>query len=833
MAHLKYALRQLRLRPALSVIVIVMLALGIGATTAMFSLFYHVLVQRLPVPEPERLVKLEAPGLKPGQVRAGSAVADRDAAFSYPMFRDLESRQSVLSGVAAHIDFQANLAYRGQTLAGQGVLVSGSYFGVLNLEPAVGRLIGPQDAPRVGESDVAVLSYDFWQNQFGGDAGIIDRTLVVNGRPLTVIGVAPMGFSGAMLGWRPQVFVPITLRWLMQPEARPDQEDRFSYWLYLFGRLSSGVTLDQARAQMNVLYSGILNEVEAPAARGLSEGELERFRARRLLVEPGGRGQSVLHRPAAQPLWLLFGVTALVLLIVCVNIAHLLLARGASRASEMAIRTSVGASRAGLLAQLLIESAVLAAVGGIASLPVAALTLDAISAMIPARFAAGLVVDLSSAAVWFTAGASLATVLLFGLAPAWQTSAANPLQVIKGQAQQSTGGRGMARFRSLLSTAQIAVSLLLLILAGLFIRSLANISRVDLGIEADSLVSFAVSPGLNGYSGDRAANLYDAIEARLVAQPGITDAGSSIVTQIGLAAWTFPISVEGFEAGAGTDATAGANFVSQGYLDTLSIPLLAGRGFTEADTRDSPRVAIVNQSFVRKFSLGDHALGTRIGVGSNAETNFEIVGVVADAKYGQVKNNVPAQVFQLWRQTGGSPWLNFYVRGNIGSDALMRTIPRVVSELDPNLPVSNLVTGQGQVRSTIFLDRLITLLSASFAGLATLLAALGLYGVLAYNVARRTRELGLRLALGADPNSLRALVLRQVGRMALVGVVVGLVLALGVGRIAEALLFGLSGSDPVVILAALAVLAMVVFAASYLPARRASRIAPMEALRYE
>lgn len=831
MIHLKHAFRQLVLRPGLSAIVIFMLATGIGATTAMFSLFHQVLVQPLPVPEPERLVNLSSPGPKAGPTRVGSAVIDVDAAFSYPMFRDLEAEQSAFAGVAAHLDFYANLAYRTQTLAGRGTFVSGGYFGVL--QPALGRLIGPRDEPRAGESAVAVLSYDYWQSQFGGDPNLIGRTLTVNGRPLAIIGVAPEGFSGAMLGWRPQVFVPVTLRWLMQPEAPADQENRLSSWLYLFARLKPELTLEQASAAVNTLYSGILREVEAPLVTDVDDDLREQFLARQLILEPGARGQSVLRSPAAQPLTLLLGVTVLVLLIVCVNIANLLLARGAARAGEMAVRASIGATRGSLVAQLLVESAVLAAIGGLLSLPVAASTLQLISGLIPAQFAAALTASLSPEAMLFAAGASLSTVLLFGLVPAWQASGANPGRAIRGRGLQASGGRAMTRFRGVLTTAQIAVSLLLLILAGLFTQSLANVARVDLGIDEDSLVSFTVAPGQNGYEGERVNQLYDRLEEELAAQPGVTGVGSAFVGQIGLRRFTFPVSIEGVEDGRGEDNLAAGNFVNRGFLDTLSIPLLAGRAFTVADTQGAPRVAIVNESFVRKFNLGDGALGTRFGFGSPGNRDIEIVGVAADAKYGQVKSGAPAQFFEPRHQAGVSPWLVFYVRGDIGTDVLMRMIPGVVSGLDPNLPVSGLVTVAAQVEDNIFLDRLITMLSTGFAGLATLLAAIGLYGVLAYNVAQRTRELGLRLALGAEPRNLRALVLRQVGVMAAIGGILGLAAALGLGRVAEALLFGLSGHDPLVLAGAVTVLAAVVLGASYLPARRASRIAPMAALRYE
>jgi predicted permease len=820
--------------------VILMLAIGIGATTAMFSLFHQVLVQPLPVTEPERLVNFSAPGpIRPGGVRSGDAVGDWRATFSYPMFRDLEARQTVLTGLAAHRDFEANLTYGTQTQASRGLLVSGSYFGVLNLKPALGRLIGPRDEPAVGESAAAVLSYDYWQRQFGGDPSVIDRTLIVNGRELTVIGVAPDGFDGTMLGWRPDVFVPLTLRWLMQPAAPRDADVRGSYWLFLFGRLSPDVTIEQASSSLNGLYRGINAELEAPLLTAMSDEQKAQFIDQPLVLEPGARGQSYIPRAAVEPLTLLLGLTALVLLIVCVNVANLLLARGASRAGEMAIRASVGASRGRLMAQLVTESAVLAALGGFASLPVAAVTLALVTSLLPDPLAAGLAVELDASAMLFAAGASLTTVMLFGLAPAWQTSDMDLGQAAKAQASRSSGGRGTAQFRSALSTAQIAFSMVLLVLAGLFARSLANVARVDLGMEIDSLVTFSVSPRLNGYGAEDVQAFYDRIEEALAGQPGIDAVASAGAPLIAGSGMTFFLSVPGFEDAPGQDRTTQSNVVSPEFFETLSIPLLAGRGFTDSDIRSfvnasvfAANVAIVNETFARRFNLDD-PLGTRFRIPFVHDTDIEIVGVVADAKYTGVKNDIEPQFYVPGRHFVDDTSLSFYVRGGVDADTLVGMIPRIVADIDATLPVGDLITMQSQVENNVYLDRMITTLSAGFAVLATLLAATGLYGVLAYNVSQRTRELGLRLALGAAPGDLRSLVLKLVGRMAMIGIGIGFVAAIILGRAAEALLFALSGYEPLVLVAAAAVLLAVVFAAAYVPARRASRIAPMEALRYE
>ena len=645
----------------------------------------------LPVPEPERLVNLAAPGPKAGQTYRDLAIGDTEAQFSYPMFRDLERGQTGFTGLAGHTDFVANLSFRERPGYGRGALVSGSYFEVLNLRPALGRLITSDDEPRVGESAVVVLSHDYWQRQFGGDPNVLGEVLTVNGQELEIIGVAPDGFAGTVLGTRMEVFVPLTMRNLMHPTfTGRDDENRFAYWLYSFGRLKPGVTLEQAVAQLNGLYGGILNEVEAPllTAQQLQGGTAERFRARQLKFSPGARGQSPVPATASRPLALLLGVTVLVLLIVCVNIANLLLARGASRAGEIAIRASIGASRGQLVKQLLAESFVLIAIGGVLSLLVAAFIVQLVGAMLPSNVNLGLNA-LSPTALLFAAGASLVTVLVFGLTPAWRVSGADPARIMNAHASRSSGGRGAARFRGVLTTAQIAFSMVLLVLAGLFTQSLMNVTREDLGMDVESLVSFSITPHLNAYEPARLASLYDRLEETLAAQPGVRGVGTTAIPVLYDFSLGAPFSVEGFDAAPDADRGAAWSAVGSGYFDALSVPLVAGRAFTDRDTADSARVAIVNQTFARKFNLGDDAVGKRAAFGVTTDYFLEIVGVVADTKHASVKGEIPPLIYFPRRQMAEvfqSLWV--YVRGAIGNDALLAMIPRVVAEIDPNVPVA-------------------------------------------------------------------------------------------------------------------------------------------------
>ena len=830
--RLPSALRALTRTPLVTGVAVVSLALGIGANAAIFSVFDNMLLRPLPVPSPERLVNLRAPGPTPGSHSCGAA-GDCQSIFSYPMFRDLERVQQVFTGIAAHRPFGANLSFKGQTLNGRGLLVSGSYFPVLELQPAVGRLFDKRDDGTLGEPHAVVLSYDYWRTRFDARPDVLDQALVVNGQPLTIIGVAPRGFEGTSLGVRPQVFVPMTLRDTMESSAKGSLEKRTWYWAYLFARLRPGVTVDQALASINVPYSAILNEIEAPLQEGMSEPTMKQFRARKVTGEPDSRGQSRLHAEVRTPLTLLLSVTGLVLLIACANIANLLLARAATRSAEMAVRLSIGASRWRLVRQLLGEASVLALLGGALGLLVARWTIDLIVTMLPSFAAETVNYAIDGRILVFALGLTAVTGLLFGLFPALHSTRPGLVTALKGQSGQPGGSRSAARFRTVLVTAQVGLSMLLLACSGLFVKSLFNVSRVDLGLKVEQIVTFGVSPQLNGYTDQRSLELFERLEDELAAIPGVTSASAAFVPLLAGDNWGNSLIVEGFPSGPDTDTEAHFNKIAPGYFGTVGIPLVAGREFTRADSTNGPLVAIVNEQFTRKFNLGRGAIGKHIHEGDRSSPQIEIVGVVANAKYSQVKNVPPPQYFVPYRQGKVYGFLNFYLKTTLDPEALLAAIPKVVARLDPNLPVEDLRTMEQQVRENVFMDRLLTVLSALFAGLATLLAAVGLYGVLAYTVAQRTREIGLRMALGAAPDRVRGMILRQTGLMTVVGGVAGLALAVLAGRGAQSLLFELKGYDPVVFTSAAAVLALVALAAGFVPALRASRVDPMTALRYE
>ena len=826
---IRYALNGFASRPMFAAVVVSTLALGIGVNVAVFSIYEQIMLRELNVSRPGELVNLVGGGSSLDRISNQQGTVDET--FSYPMFRDLEGAGQPYVALGASRIIPAALTNGGSTSPGSAVLVSGGYFAALGIGPELGRVLGEQD---VGDSNAGtvMLSYDYWTRAFDTDAAVLGRTLVVAGQPLEIVGVAPRGFVGTTPGTRPDVFAPLTLDWLRRP--RPINENRFFSYTYVFGRLKPGVTLEQAQAALAAPFRAIVDDVEVPILTGipgLTAEDIEEYRNKELTLVSGARGQSRAPRSASTPLAVLFAATATILLLACVNLANLMFARGAARIGEIAVRASLGAARRRLVGLLSVEALLLAGCAALAGLPVALGMLRAIDALqLPSLDVTDASLNLPAVAAAFVIAALSA--VAFALLPALKIVATDPVRALQGSAARAFGGKNLGRFRFALATTQIALSMLLLVLAALFTQSLANIARVDLGLRTESVVTFTVAPNLSGYSEERQGQTLAAIERELNAEPGVTHAAYSRVAVLSGSEWGTGIFVEGYEPAGNMDRVVNVNQVSPGFFDTLEIPLLSGRLFTDTDTLDRPLVAVVNESFARRFGLGDNPIGKRLGREQALDT--EIVGLVRDAAYSSVKDEFPPQLFLPRLQS--PEYRNehtFYVRGELPPESLLAAAPRIVARVDSNLPVMQARTLESVVRRTVQTDWLLVTVSGALAGIATLLAAVGLYGVLSYMVAQRSREIGLRLALGAEPAGVRDMVLKQVGWMAGIGLPVGLVAAVVLGNLAASLLFGLTPTDPRAIIAAAVLLAAAVFGASYWPARRASRVDPVVALRAE
>ena len=833
MNETRFILRGLIRTPLFTITAVLSLALGIGANTAMFSLIDRVLLHQLPVKDPHRLAFLYHPG--PLQ---GSSSTDEDGgpSFSYPMFREMQRDQTAFAALAGSRGTQASLSYKNHALPGSAHLVSGNYFSVLGVESAIGRLFTEEDDRVPGGHPVVVLSHGYWTSRFGGDPSVLNETMVVNGHPMTIVGVAQKGFSGDMPGSSRDVFVPITMKREMTP-GWDGLENRLDAWVTMVARLKPDSTFEQAVAAITVTYRAQLAQDEALFKSPGAEF-LERFRAKRIVLRPGDYGRGDMREEGRVPLLLLTGMMLLVLLIACANVANLQLARASGRTREIALRLALGASRGQIVRRLLTESVIVAVAGGALGLAVARWTLQGIVASLPADVARSDIVPegLDATVLAFSFVLSVATGILFGLYPALNASRPDVQASLKDQGGQSSASRATGVFRASLVTMQVAMSFLLLITAALFARTLVNLTRVDLGLRPDHLITFALNPRLNGYTSERTAQLYTQLTERLAGVPGVTLVSAARVPAVAGSSSSTNVTVEGFTPESDRDAIARVNSIGPGYFRTLGIPLIAGREFTDADnTPAAPRSVIVNEASVRHFFGGANPIGRRMmrGGAPNAVPDRTIVGVVKDAKYSDLREPVPPVFYTPWAQDASVSRMHLYVRTGIEPEAVIEPVRKQVAALDPNLPIGNLRSMEAHLETRLVRERLLSRLTGIFGGLATLLAAIGLYGVLAYSVQRRTREIGIRIALGARTAHVRRLVLRDVVIMLVIGLLAGGAAAAGLGQVLRGVLFGVEPLDVGVYAVATFALGAVALAAAYLPARRATSVDPLVALRCE
>jgi len=827
---LRYALRTLAKSPAFTLVVVVTLALGIGANTAIFTLMDQLLLRRLPVTDAERLVVIDAPGPFSGSTHANSWLTP----VSHAMFEGLRDRSEVFSGVLAHCTTPVHLAVGGDTEAVDGDLVSGTFFDVLGLRAAAGRLLTADDDRRAGAHPVVVLSHGFWTRRFGADPEIVGTTVAVNGHPMTVVGVGPHGFHGIEVGSPVDVFVPLAMQAEVLPTWPRVLGQWRTRWLSVMARVNDGVPLEQARAGANVLYRQLLAE-DMAALETRSQSFRERFLKKELMLLPGARGSSQLRHDSGRPLMVLMGMVGLVLLIACANVANLLIARASARQREVAVRLALGASRGRLVRQLLVESTTLSLAGGALGIVLSSWTGDLLLRALPSESASRTLSsepDLRVAA--FAVGLSVLTGLVFGLVPALQSTRPDLAPTLKAEAGSVVGGSGAFRFRRGLVVAQVALSLLLLVGAGLFTRSLMNLRSLDPGFQAGQVLAFSVDPARSGHSLERRLALLDEIRDEIAAEPGVLSVSAAEVSLMTNSHSSSTVRVEGYEAKEEENMNPDFNGVGPGFFATLGIPLLAGRDFTDGDRPEAPKVAVVNESFARYFFKDQNPLGRRFGL-KRQESGFEftIVGLVRDGRAASLRSEPLRFVYTPFAQSRDLGAVTFYLRSATDPGSLGERVRGLVRRVDAGLPITDMKTLGTQIRESLFVERMVAALSAAFGLLATLLAALGLYGVMSHAVTLRTREIGVRVALGAQRGDVLRLVLKEVAVLAAVGVAIGLPGGYGLGRLIEAQLYGLDARDPLTFAVATSALLLAAFLAGYLPASRAARVDPMAALRYE
>ena len=826
--ELRYALRSLAKSPGFAVVAVLSLALGIGANTAVFSMLDDILLHLLPVKNATELVQFREVGMHYGNNSGMNAL-------SYPIYQDFRDQNQVFSGMLSRSLEPLSVSFGGRNERAMGELVSGTYFPVLGVQPALGRLFTPEDDRTRNGAPFAVLEYDYWKTRFAGDPTVIGRPILVNDHQYTIVGVAAKGFEGVERLFATAIFLPMSTA--EQSTTRPKPlDDRRSRWVQVFGRLKPGVTRQQAQASMQPIFHRILAmEVEQKEFAHASTYSRQQFLRMTLDLMPGGAGQNEAKQFLEAPLWALMGMVVLVLLIACANVANLMIARATARQREIAIRLSMGATRWRLVRQLLVEGGLLSLAGGalgLAMLPWTTRLLFGIMPKMepPLRFSSSINLTILA----FVLTVSLLTALIFGLAPALRATRPDLASTLKEQTGAVAGG-GHAGWRKLLAAAQVSLSLLLLIGAGLFVRSLQNIRDLNPGFDVTNLLSFAVDPTLSGYKTERAKQFYKQLTQDLKSLPAAQSAALCVVAPLSFSDWESTVTVEGYTSKPGEDMLPHVNHVSSGFFEAFKIPLYAGRDFTERDATGAPKVVIVNEKFARQY-FGDRSpVGRHIGLGGDpgTKTDIEIIGVVRDTKYETMRQEIPRQVFFPYLQNDFAVGMTAYVRTNLGSEQMFPAMRAVVRRIDPNLPVYQLKTEESQRDDSMSVERLAASLASAFGVLATVLAAIGLYGVMAFVVARRTREIGIRMALGAASGNVIWLVMREVLLLVSAGVVVGLAAAFAMTRLLGSQLYGIQPNDAVTITVATFGITTIAALSGYLPARRATQVDPVIAIRCE
>jgi predicted permease len=825
-----YSLRSLLRSPLFTVAAVASLALGIGANTAIFSLLDQVVLRSLPVRDPESLVVLHTDYNAPG----GATSDNYESVFSYPLYRDLRASDAAFSSILARGGTGVRLTWKGDTESAGADLVSGNYFQTLGVGAALGRTLAPSDEGAAGSNPVAVLSHACWSSRFGANPSILNQTVTLNGHPFVVVGVAEAKFHGLTQGNSPDLFVPLTMEQSLIPNFDVLSNRRMR-WLDLFGRLKAGESLPRAQAASDVAYHAILVNELAQMEKMHDERDRQRFLNHRAALRPAAQGIAELREKWEKALRVLTAMVGLVLLIACANVAGLMVARSTGRQREIAIRLAMGARRSTLVRQLLLEGLVLALAGGVAGLMVEHWSTAALLSVLPRDEAGGwLTASLDLHLLLYALAISLACGLLFALFPALQATRPDLAPTLKDQALNVTSGGRPARLRQALAAAQLALSLLLVVGAGLFSSSAANLLNAHLGFRTSQLLSFSVNATLDRPAAAAAAAFYRDLQSRLSSMPNVVGVAAADCGPFSGSGSTSNITVEGYRAGQDEETDAQRVAVSPGYFGALAIPLLTGREFTDRDSAAAPKAVVVNETFVKRYLGNANPIGRRLQFGASTPPKLdrEIVGVVADSR-DDVRDPGKETIYSPYAQWDNPARIVFYVRTAGDPGRTIAALRQAVREADPNLPAVKIKTVEVRIRESLYTERLIAILSAAFGVLATLLAAIGLYGVMAYSVARRTGEIGVRMALGAVPADVLRLVLFGAVRLAAAGIVIGLAGALAAGRLIESQLFGIKAADPVIYGGAALLLALVALIAAGVPAWRAARIDPVVALKYE
>ena len=825
---LKLAIRGLFRSPLFSIVAILSLSLGIGANTAIFTLIDQILLRKLPVKNPEELVMLYQQG-----PHAGSNMGTR--AHSYPIYQEYQKRAEPLAEVVARRLADASISVDNQTERVDVEMVSGNFFTMLGVGPAAGRVFNSQEDDQTYQGHpVVVLSYEYWNRRFNRDPGAVGKKILVNNYPMTIVGVSAAGFAGIDPARSPQIRVPIQMKPVIVPEWEwLRMDDERSRWVQVFARLKPGYTVETAQAPLQVLFSQIrAHEMTLPGAKWMNAYTREQFMKGRLTVEKADIGYSPLRNDFSTALIVLMAMVGLVLLIACANVANLLIARGFMRQREIAVRLSLGATRGQLVRQLLTESVLLSLIGGVIGIGLAVALTRGLIALIPQQQPLLIQPTPDLRILTFTFVLTLLTGIIFGLLPALRASKPDQWATLKDTGGAVAGTGGSLFLRKGLVAAQVALSFLLLFGAGLFVRSLQNLQTTETGIQMDNLITFRLSPALSGYGEQQTTNFYTELLERLNSSAGVKSAALASVGILAGDEWDSTTSVEGHDAKDGEDMQAFMNALSPGYFKTMGITVIEGRDFTAADIKKDSKNVIVNRKFAQHFFKDKSAIGKRLGrgLGPNTKHDIEIIGVVEDSLYEGPREGVRRQVF--WPNWGRNS-ATFYVRTTEASAGAFNLIRSEVKRLDASMPVYDVKTLQGQLDETLLTDRLIALLSGGFGLLATLLASIGLYGVMAFVVVRRRKEIGLRLALGAEPSGVLWIVMREVLILLVIGLAVGVPTAIGLGRYVSSQLYGIQPNDPFIAVSTVVLLVVVSAAAGMIPATRASRIDPILALRYE